>query len=83
MNADVKVTKGFADHQDFDQQELEALAQQGTNVIMTEKDAVKCSHYAQDNWWYLPVSAQFESNDAEQILNRIKEVKAAYGSPST
>ncbi|MDF5321965.1 tetraacyldisaccharide 4'-kinase, partial [Vibrio parahaemolyticus] len=51
--------------------------------IMTEKDAVKCSHYAQDNWWYLPVSAQFESNDAEQILNRIKEVKAAYGSPST
>lgn len=82
MNADVKVTKGFADHQDFDQQELQALAQQGANVIMTEKDAVKCDSYAQDNWWYLPVSAQFESNDAERILNRIKEVKATYGSPS-
>ncbi len=82
MNADVKVTKGFADHQDFDQQELEALAQQGANVIMTEKDAVKCREYAQDNWWYLPVSAQFDSNDAEKILNRIKEVKATYGSPS-
>ncbi|MGP8308217.1 tetraacyldisaccharide 4'-kinase [Vibrio sp. YIC-376] len=82
MNADVKVTKGFADHQDFDQQGLEALAQQGANVIMTEKDAVKCRDYAQDNWWYLPVSAQFNSNDAERILNRIKEVKATYGSPS-
>lgn len=82
MNADVTVTKGFADHQDFDQQELQALAQQGANVIMTEKDAVKCDSYAQDNWWYLPVSAQFESNDAERILNRIKEVKATYGSPS-
>ena len=82
MNADVKVTKGFADHQDFDQQELQALAQQGANVIMTEKDAVKCDSYAQDNWWYLPVSAQFELNDAERILNRIKEVKATYGSPS-
>lgn len=82
MNADVKVTKGFADHQDFDQQELQVLAQQGANVIMTEKDAVKCDSYAQDNWWYLPVSAQFESNDAERILNRIKEVKATYGSPS-
>ncbi|ASI96880.1 tetraacyldisaccharide 4'-kinase [Vibrio rotiferianus] len=82
MNADVKVTKGFADHQDFDQQELQALAQQGANVIMTEKDAVKCDSYAQDNWWYLPVSAQFESNDAGRILNRIKEVKATYGSPS-
>ncbi|YCO02764.1 tetraacyldisaccharide 4'-kinase [Vibrio sp. VNB-15] len=82
MNADVKVTRGFADHQDFDQQELEALAQQGANVIMTEKDAVKCDRYAQDNWWYLPVSAQFEQHDAERILNRIKEVKATYGSPS-
>ncbi len=82
LNADVKVTKGFADHQDFDQQELEALAQQGANVIMTEKDAVKCREYAQDNWWYLPVSAQFETSDAERILNRIKEVKATYGSPS-
>ncbi len=49
---------------------------------MTEKDAVKCSDYAQDNWWYLPVSAQFEPKDAERILNRIKEVKATYGSPS-
>ncbi|HCG8599642.1 TPA: tetraacyldisaccharide 4'-kinase [Vibrio parahaemolyticus] len=82
MHADVKVTKGFADHQDFDQKELEALALQGANVIMTEKDAVKCSDYAQDNWWYLPVSAQFEPKDAERILNRIKEVKATYGSPS-
>ncbi|CAE6907521.1 4'-bis-phosphate (lipid IVA) [Vibrio sp. B1FLJ16] len=80
MNADVKVTKGFADHQDFDQLELEALALQGANVIMTEKDAVKCREYAQDNWWFLPVSAQFDVNDAEKILNRIKEVKATYGS---
>lgn len=62
--------------------ELEALALQGANVIMTEKDAVKCSDYAQDNWWYLPVSAQFEPKDAERILNRIREVKATYGSPS-
>ncbi|WP_243976434.1 tetraacyldisaccharide 4'-kinase [Vibrio natriegens] len=82
LNADVKVTKGFADHQDFDQQELETLAQQGANVIMTEKDAVKCREYAQDNWWYLPVSAQFATSDAERILNRIKEVKATYGSSS-
>ena len=49
---------------------------------MTEKDAVKCDSYAQDNWWYLPVSAQFEISDAERILKRIKEVKATYGSPS-
>ena len=35
MNADVKVTKGFADHQDFDQQELQALAQQGACLLYT------------------------------------------------
>lgn len=27
-------------------------------VVMTEKDAVKCRAFAQDNWFYLPVSAQ-------------------------
>ena len=82
LGADVVHTQGFADHKDFDQDELFALAEKGENIIMTEKDAVKCEGYAQDNWWYLPVSAQFEANDAERILNRIKEVKATYGSPS-
>ncbi|ARP38710.1 tetraacyldisaccharide 4'-kinase [Vibrio syngnathi] len=82
LDGDVVYTQGFADHQDFDKDELHALAKKGMNMIMTEKDAVKCEEYAQDNWWYLPVSAQFNEDSQQQILKRIKEVMEYYGSPS-
>lgn len=82
LDGDVVYTQGFADHQDFDKDELHALAKKGMNMIMTEKDAVKCEEFAQDNWWYLPVSAQFEEEAQQQILKRIKEVMEYYGSPS-
>lgn len=39
---------------------------------MTEKDAVKCQHFAQDNWWYLPVSAELNSQSVlKQVSNLI------------
>ncbi len=76
------VTQGFADHQAFDPRDLQALANQGKHLMMTEKDAVKCAEYAQENWWYLPVSADFSAADEARILNRIKEVIDQYGSPS-
>ncbi len=82
LGAKPSVTQGFADHKDFEQSELEALAQRGKHLIMTEKDAVKCADYAQENWWYLPVTASFSSEDEQRILNKIKEVKEKYGSPS-
>lgn len=83
LGAKPVVTKGFADHKEFEPSELEALAQQGLNIIMTEKDAVKCEQYAKENWWYLPVSAMFSEQDSQRLLNRIKEVMENYGSPST
>ncbi|MCW8334737.1 tetraacyldisaccharide 4'-kinase [Vibrio sp. SCSIO 43135] len=82
LGAQVKVTQGFADHKDFNQQELRDLAQQGSNVIMTEKDAVKCRAFAEENWWYLPVSATFREEDELRVLNKINEVMEQYGSPS-
>ncbi|CAM2797835.1 tetraacyldisaccharide 4'-kinase [Vibrio ordalii] len=82
LGAKTVLTQGFADHQEYQYSELEALAQHGANVIMTEKDAVKCAAFAQENWWYLPVSAQFSSPDEQRILDKIKEVMEPYGSPS-
>ncbi len=41
LDGDVVFTQGFADHQDFDKDELHTLAKKGMNMIMTEKDAVK------------------------------------------
>lgn len=77
------VTQGFADHKDFEPSQLDVLAAQGKHLIMTEKDAVKCAHYAKENWWYLPVNAEFSATDEVRILDKIKEVKEKYGSPST
>ncbi|GLT18247.1 tetraacyldisaccharide 4'-kinase [Vibrio zhanjiangensis] len=80
LGAQPVLTKGFSDHQDFEPNELTRLASQGQHLIMTEKDAVKCRHYAQDNWWYLPVTATFSRHDEVRILSKIKEVKEQYGS---
>lgn len=80
LGADLIAMQGFADHQDFELDALAKLANQGKNVIMTEKDAVKCRRFAKENWWYLPVSAQFKSEDEQKILERITEVVKEYGS---
>ncbi|MCG3728057.1 tetraacyldisaccharide 4'-kinase [Vibrio cincinnatiensis] len=82
LGVDPVFTHGFADHQAFDESQLKALAEKGDNVIMTEKDAVKCTGFAEANWWYLPVSAQIASNDKQCILKKIKEVMEQYGSSS-
>lgn len=76
------VEQGFADHKDFEPSQLDELAAKGSHLIMTEKDAVKCANYAKENWWYLPVSAEFSITDEKRILDKIKEVKEKYGSPS-
>lgn len=82
LNADLVHCQGFADHQAFDAAQLNQLAQQGDHLIMTEKDAVKCAEFAQPNWWYLPVSAQFAPEAEQRIVDKIKEVMEPYGSPS-
>lgn len=82
LGAKLNYAQGFADHKDFIPAELEALSKRGEHLIMTEKDAVKCADYAKDNWWYLPVTASFNQQDEQRILNKIKEVKEKYGSPS-
>jgi uncharacterized protein YbaR (Trm112 family) len=43
----------------------------GLPVLMTEKDAVKCSALAHPNCWYLPVAAQFTAADAKALLRRV------------
>ncbi|MEZ9231215.1 tetraacyldisaccharide 4'-kinase [Vibrio amylolyticus] len=82
LGADVVLTKGFADHKAYNQQELDTLSLSGSNTIMTEKDAVKCREFAKETWWYLPVSAEFEPLYEQRIMNKLKEVLEQYGSSS-
>ncbi|BFU59549.1 MULTISPECIES: tetraacyldisaccharide 4'-kinase [Rodentibacter] len=49
-------TQAFQDHQHFEAAQLEKLAR-NQPLFMTEKDAVKCETFAQENWWYVPVEA--------------------------
>ncbi|GAB7564477.1 tetraacyldisaccharide 4'-kinase [Methylobacillus methanolivorans] len=40
-------------------------------VLMTEKDAVKCTTFARDNWWFMPITAEIDRALAEKILARL------------
>ena len=57
----------FADHHQFTRDDLEF---DGRAVLMTEKDAVKCSSFANDNHWFLPVDAILSDGFAESIVER-------------
>lgn len=65
----VKKALNFADHHQFSQQDLP-----NEMVIMTEKDAVKCTSFAYDDWWYLPVRAALTQQFETQLLQRVKQL---------
>ncbi len=79
LNADITETVPFGDHQAFTETELAPFLEHHGDIIMTEKDAVKCRQYAKENWWYLPVNAQFSVADETKIIQRIEEVIKSYG----
>lgn len=55
----------FADHQPYAKGELDF--DDGRPVLMTEKDAVKYFHYANERHWYLPVTATLPDEFARQL----------------
>jgi tetraacyldisaccharide 4'-kinase len=61
----------FVDHHAFSKKDIPS----GT-VIMTEKDAVKCTLIAHDDCWYLPVSARLTTQFESQLLQKLKQVVA-------
>ncbi len=75
----------LADHQALSLEQVAAFTGPGQTLIMTEKDAVKCRAFARDNWWYLPVDAQLQGEQPEQLLQalialagQVKEVSPAH-----
>jgi tetraacyldisaccharide 4'-kinase len=40
-------------------------------VLMTEKDAVKCHGFAEARQWFVPVTAQLTSPQADELLTRV------------
>lgn len=61
----------FADHHPFSVSDFEYG--DDLPVIMTEKDAIKCRSFAQDNWWMLPVDAQIDPGLADLVNQKISQ----------
>lgn len=61
----------FADHHAYSAEELAQLQTNDQQLLMTEKDAVKCRSFARDDWWYLPVTAQLFGDSVEPLLEKI------------
>lgn len=61
----------FPDHHAFQAADLQSIKAEA--ILMTEKDAVKCTAFAQPNWWYLPVNAVVDEALASRILNKLRK----------
>ena len=64
----------FADHHCFVANDFTQF-DKDIPLLMTEKDAVKCTEFAQQNWWYLPISAELPKAFEQQLLEKIKEIQ--------
>lgn len=42
------------------------------NVLMTEKDAVKCLGFTESNLWYVPVSAELSNSFKKNLLDKLR-----------
>lgn len=71
LGISVEETESFPDHHKFESADFSK--HYAGKIIMTEKDAVKCEPFAQDNWWYLPVEAELPESFLNAILNQLKQ----------
>ncbi len=64
----------FSDHHHFVADDFKFA--NGLPIVMTEKDAVKCREFAQDNWFYLPVSAELPESFWLALAQKLERVIA-------
>jgi tetraacyldisaccharide 4'-kinase len=60
----------FPDHHRY--RDAEIRFADGLPVLMTEKDAVKCSKLGGPDHWFLPVAAQLADADAAALMARLR-----------
>jgi tetraacyldisaccharide 4'-kinase len=61
---------GFADHHAFTADDFRF--DDGTPVLMTEKDAVKCAAFARPHWYAVPLQATLPSSFLDQLDVRLR-----------
>ena len=75
------IEHAFADHHAFVAAEL-AFGDQ-LPVLMTDKDAVKCYHFARSNCWRIPVQAVLPEAFYDVLVERLDGLRREIGSPAT
>jgi len=69
--------KTFVDHYAYQPEDFVDFTHINNEIplIMTEKDAVKCERFADDNCWYLPVDAYFDEQQITPLLMQLVTLK--------
>lgn len=62
----------FSDHHPFTKEDISF--NDGLQVVMTEKDAVKCIEYATEKHWYLPITATLPESFTYRLEALMKEI---------
>ena len=62
----------FPDHHNFTEEDIHFLDH--LPIIMTEKDASKCSNFDNNKIWYLTIEADVSDNFIEEIDNKLKSI---------
>lgn len=70
-NARLDVTEhAFDDHHRFQRSDFDFTLR--GPILMTEKDAVKCTTFADLDMWYVPVQAELDAKFYNQLLERLR-----------
>lgn len=69
------IPHAFADHYEFSPADINFP--DPLPILMTEKDAVKCKHFANNKHWVVAVSVQLPEIFDETVLRLVKERKNA------
>lgn len=65
----------FQDHYAFSSKDFTNF--KDAQIIMTEKDAIKCLSFAEDNFWCLPLEASFSKDFLEDFWKTLAVILAA------
>jgi len=64
-------SRAFPDHYLYKNSDLDF--DEDTIVLMTEKDAVKCQRFANNNWWYVPINVELPEEFGKQLVSKLEK----------
>lgn len=75
LHVDLVKTIPFMDHYAYSKAQLLKLTKPNHVLLMTEKDAVKCLAFAENNWWYLPIDAQLPASFIDDLCLKLNKLR--------